>query len=298
MAFVRTVLGDIDPSQLGLTHMHEHLITNPPPGMLDDDFTMDSEEAALAELTSLREVGGQTLVEMTPNDYGRSPEALRRLAEARGVNVVMVTGFMKEQLCAPHVGQLSINQIADIMIRDVLEAEVKAGVIKAASSLNEITANEEKVIRAAARASLETGALISTHTEAGTMCLEQVALFREEGVSPERILIGHVDRNLNWEMIHALANTGVAMGFDQISKTKYYPDDRRLDLIVQLAEAGFEKQVAISCDLGRKSNRISYGGTPGLRYLLAEFVPMMEERGLNVDVFLRETPMRLLPIQK
>ncbi len=300
MPFVRTVLGDLDPAQLGFTHMHEHLITNPPVGMLDEDFTMNSQDAALTELRSLYEVGGRTLVEMTPLDYGRNPQVLRDVSEQSGVHVVMVTGYMKEQFCAPHIQDLSINQITENLVRDVLEGEngVKAGVIKASSSLNEITSNEEKALRAAARAHLETGALISTHTEAGTMCLEQVEIFKSEGVSPERILIGHTDRNLDWEMHLALANTGVTLGYDQISKTKYYPDAKRLDFLVKMVEAGFEKQVCIACDLGRKSNRLSYDGAPGLRYLLAEFVPMMQARDLNPDVFLVETPMRLLPFGK
>jgi arsenate reductase (thioredoxin) len=39
-----------------------------------------------------------------------------------------------------------------------------------------------------------TGLAISTHTEVGTMGLDQIQLLISEGVEPERIIIGHVDQ--------------------------------------------------------------------------------------------------------
>ena len=82
----------------------------------------------------------------------------------------------------------SINSLADQIVREVIvgidATGIRAGVIKAASSLNTITLAEEKVFRAAARAQRETGAVITTHTEAGTMGLEQVELLRSEGWTP------------------------------------------------------------------------------------------------------------------
>lgn len=296
MAFIRTVLGDIPPDTLGITHLHEHLLTHPPAIAGDEDYTMASEEAAIAELRDFQAQGGQAIVEMTPRDYGRDPVGLKRLAQATGVHIVMVTGWLKEKFAAPLVADLSVSQLADLLIQDIetgIEG-VKAGVIKAGSSLNQITPLEEKCFHAAAIAQRETGALISTHTEAGTMALEQVDLLTSAGVPAERILIGHTDRLLKWELHCELANRGVTLGYDQISKSKYYPDWLRLDFIRHLAEAGFSDQIALSCDLARQSNWVSYGGKPGLAYLLRDFRPLLP----NWERYFIHTPQRLLAIHR
>ena len=161
--------------------------------------------------------------------------------------------------------------------------DIKAGVIKAASSLNTITANEEKVFRAAARAHHMTGAAISTHTEVGTMGLEQIQLLISEGVEPERIIIGHVDRKLEWDYHLTLWKTGVTLSYDQISKEKYAPDSQRVEFILRAVNAGFGKQIVLSGDLARKSYWPSYGtgGGPGLTYILWRFIPWLRSEGLE-----------------
>ena len=193
------------------------------------------------------------------------------------------------------------------MIRDLTEGigdtGVCAGVIKAASSLNTITPAEEKVFRAAALAHRETGALITTHTEMGTMALEQIALLRSEGVAPERMLIGHLDHKPALEYLRAVAKTGANLGFDQIGKEKYHPDSLRIELILALVAEGFGSQITLAGDLARKSYWPAYGQWcgPGLTYILWRFLPWLHERGLDahqITTMLVETPARLLQLGK
>ena len=200
-----------------------------------------------------------------------------------------------------------MEELAERFTRDVTEGmdgtTVRAGAIKAASSLNAITANEEKVFRAAARAQRATGAAISTHTEAGTMGLEQVALLRAEGVAPERIIIGHLDRKLEWDYHLALARTGVYLGYDQISKEKYVPDSRRVEFILRLAAEGHARQILLAGDLARKSYWPAYGtgGGPGLTYILWRFVPWLRAEGLGeeaLQAILVENARRVLSIDR
>lgn len=304
MSAIRTVRGDIAPADLGITYLHEHLIGHSLKPGSDRDLTLDSEAAAAHELFLFKLAGGQAVVEMSPQDYGRNPLALKRLSETSGVHIITVTGFIKGASADPLVQDKSINEIADELIRDVTEGidgtGIRAGVIKAGSSLDRITPNEEKIFRAAARAQRETGAAISTHTEAGTMALEQVALLRSEGVPPEKILIGHTDRKLDWDYHLSIANTGVTLGYDQISKEKYYPDSQRVEFIVRLTRAGFGGQIAISGDLARRSDLVSYGGGPGYTFILWRFVPWLKKQGLTADDIQRmmvETPGRLLTIE-
>jgi predicted metal-dependent phosphotriesterase family hydrolase len=81
---VRTVRGDIDPSELGATDAHEHLffVTPLQPG---DGFT--ELEPAIEEARTLVAAGGRALVDWTPLGLGRNPEGLLGVAEATGVRV-------------------------------------------------------------------------------------------------------------------------------------------------------------------------------------------------------------------
>jgi phosphotriesterase-related protein len=307
MSKIRTVTGDIDARLLGITYPHEHLLTDPPTEVEDDDLRMGSVEAALQELASFQRAGGRAIVEMTPRDYGRMPEKLRIVSQQSGVHVIATSGWHKDKFSRRWVESRSVNDVADEIIREVEEGidqtGVRAGVIKAASSLNQITPSEEKSFRAAARANLETGATITTHTEAGTMGLEQIELLKSEGVSPERVIIGHVDRNLDWDYHVALLNTGATMIYDQISKEKYYPDSKRVEFIIRLVAAGYGKQIMLSGDMARRSYWPSYGawGGPGLTYILWRFVPWLVSEGLASDAvedILIHTPARMLSILK
>jgi len=76
-------------------------------------------------------------------------------------------------------------------------SEVRAGAIKAGTSLNAITLVEETCLRGAARAHRATGAPLTTHTERGTMAPEQLAILREERVDPARVIVGHLDFRLD-----------------------------------------------------------------------------------------------------
>ncbi|MBL8146648.1 MAG: phosphotriesterase-related protein [Anaerolineae bacterium] len=305
MTFIRTVCGDITPDLLGRTALHEHLIGKPLLAGEDPDFILDSEAAAIKELRFFTEAGGRAVVEMSPADYGRDVLALRRISEASDVHIITVAGYIKGKSADPFVRELTVTQIADSLIRDICEGidgtGIKAGILKAGTSLNQITPNEEKIIAAVAIAQRETGAPVSTHTEAGTMALEQVERFTALGVPVERLLIGHLDRNLNWELHLALANTGVTFGYDQFGKEKYAPDFQRIEFVVRMVQAGFRDQLALSMDIARRTYFTSYGGGPGYTYLWWRIVPWLKESGLTDDdieaIFVR-TPARLLAIDR
>lgn len=307
MGFIRTVNGDVAPESLGVCYPHEHLLAMPPDkyAQADPDLVLDSESAAVESLNALKTAGGHALVEMTPIDYHRDPAGMARVAEQTMMHVIAITGYLKEKFSQPFTESQSVDEITQRMVNEITQGMddtgIRAGAIKAASSLNQITANERKVFIGAAQAQQATGALISTHTEAGTMALEQIDVLTSHGVAPERILIGHLDRRLERDYHRRIADSGVYMGFDQIGKTKYAPDSERIALIQHLVEHGYEKQIMLSMDIARRSYLPAYGGAPGFAYLLETFVPMLRDAGVTdatIDGIIRHNPARALTIKE
>jgi 5-phospho-D-xylono-1,4-lactonase len=304
MPQIQTITEKIDPPKLGITYCHEHLLFTPPEPFRsqDPDLAMDSLEAAVQEANTFIQAGGRTIVEMSTVDLQRAAENMVAVSKQTGVQIIAATGFNKAKFSEAVLADQSVEQIAAGMIHDLTigmdGTEHKAGLIKAASSLNMMTPGEEKAFQAAIQAHLATGAPISTHTEAGTLALEQVRMLTGGGVKPNRILIGHLDRKIEWDYLQAVADSGVYMGFDQISKEKYYPDSRRIETIRKLIETGHGHQILLSGDMARKSYWPSYGfgRGPGLTYILWRFVPWMMEEGISreaVDEMLVHNPARL-----
>ncbi len=247
---------------------------------------LDSVEAAVQEVNFFREAGGKTIVEMSTIEMGRSPQGLQDISLATGVQIIAATGYNNGKFSDAFVKDKSVEQIVDEEVSDLLDGmdhtSIRAGLIKASSSQDQMTSGEIKVFQAAARAHLKTGAPVSTHTEAGTLALNQVRMLTDGGVAPEHIIIGHVDRKLEWDYVEKIAQTGVFMGFDQVSKEKYYADAIRIEFLKRLVESGHGGQILLSGDLARKSYWPSYGfgGGPGLTYILWRFVPWMLEAGI------------------
>jgi phosphotriesterase-related protein len=300
-----TVLGPVAPGELGITLHHEHVVCRPlDVGTDDPDLMLDDPALSLVEMETARRAGLGAIVDMSPADYGRNVEDLAWIARRTAVHIVAVTGHHKHKHAAPAVGGSTIDEIAARNIRELAEgvdrSGVRAGAIKAGTSLNEITPVEERVLRAAARAHLATGAPISTHTERGTMALEQLAILMEEGVDPARVIIGHLDFALDEPYLRRVLETGAFVSFDQISKTKYAPDEARAAMVKTLVDAGHEEQVLLSGDLARKSYLTAYGGGPGWAYLIERFPALVRAAGVDAATVRRifvDNPGRALTIR-
>jgi predicted metal-dependent phosphotriesterase family hydrolase len=303
---VMTALGPIDPDDLGFTLHHEHVVCKPlDVGTADPDLMLDDPARSLAELEDAFNVGLRAIVDMTPADYGRDILDATWVAQHSSVHLILITGHHKDAHAAPYVGDESIDEIAARNVRELTEGidgnSIKAGLIKAGTSLNRITAVEDRVLRAAARAHLATGAPISTHTDRGTMALEQIAVLREEGVDPQRVIVGHLDFALDEAYLRRVLDTGTFISFDQISKTKYASDEDRAAMVKRLVDAGFADRLLLSGDLARKSYLKAYGGGPGWSYLVEEFPILLMEAGLDAPTVRRlfvDNPARALTIRR
>lgn len=226
---VNTVTGRVSSEELGKTLMHEHFIFGYPGYYADFNFGgFDRDEhmaVALNVAEQAKSRGVQTIVDATPNDCGRDANFLKEASERGGINVVCSTGYYYEAEGAPAYFKFrsalgdAETEIYEMMVHEIIhgigDTGVKAGVIKLASSKDEITPYEQMFFRAGARAQRETGVPIITHTQEGTMGPEQAELLMAEGANPNRTAIGHMDGNTDVAYHSATLAHGVNIAFDR-----------------------------------------------------------------------------------
>ncbi|MGH2318686.1 phosphotriesterase family protein [Planococcus sp. SE5232] len=297
MAFVRTLRGDIRPEDLGFTYSHEHIVCRPAYWIEKqaDDLLLDDKEKSKLDVADFKRYGGKSIVDATAVDYGRDVQAVKEISEELDIHIVGTAGFNKSFLwdagiserLKPVLGDYrtysewidaaSVNRLTDFVIREVEEGlegtSYKAGQVKFGTGYNRISPLEEKTLRAVAQAHLETKAPLHSHTEAGTMGLEQIELLQSEGVDLSYMSFGHMDRNPDPYYHEQIAKTGAYLSFDGIAKIKYAPESTRIQCILELVKKGYENQILVSGDTARKSYYKHYDYGLGLEYIIAKWVP-------------------------
>jgi phosphotriesterase-related protein len=303
---IQTVLGPIEPAHLGVTLMHEHTLVDAWEwgGRLGYDSTVDDEELLVEELACYRDAGGSALVDVTPIGLRRDPSGMRRLAQATGLHIIMGCGWYRERVYPAYIHELSTNALADMLVKELeegVEGGIRPGIIgEIGTERFHVTPAEEKVFRAAARAQRETGATVTTHTtHFGDLAHEQMDILMEEGVPPERIVIGHLGERRGVKGELAVAERGVYVEIDHIGRAASagtQPEWRRARNVAELVQAGYLERVLISMDICANS-LLHWNGGHGFDYLLTTFVPLLREEGLTGDqirTILVDNPIRVL----
>ncbi len=283
-----TVLGPISQEDAGFTLCHEHLICDLWPLFPSYNNILDEEKLAVRELSEYKKADGRTLVDCTSIGLGRDPHALKRISQSTGVNIVMGTGWYREEVYPPEIREKSTNQLADLMVQELREgvgdSGIRAGFIgEIGTERYSITPGQEKVFRAAARAQKRTGVSIWTHTtHFGELALEQIDLLQEEGVPCDRIVISHLGDRPVPDRFLAIAERGVFLGIDNIGYVGdgYPDDDVRVANILALISAGHLNQIMLSLDICMKGHLLAYGGK-GYAYLQREFLPRLKRSGVT-----------------
>ncbi|WP_407198363.1 phosphotriesterase-related protein [Citrobacter portucalensis] len=286
---------NFDPT--GYTWVHEHLHIDLSGFKNNLDCRLDQYDLICQEMKDLRALGVSNIIEMTNRYMGRNPQFMLDLMHETGINVVACTGYYQDAFFPEHVAARSVEQLAQEMVDEIVigidGTELKAGIIaEIGSSEGVITPLEEKVFIAAARAHIETGRPISTHTSFSTMGVEQLVLLQAHGVDLSRVTVGHCDLKDNLDNILRMIDLGAYVQFDTIGKNNYYPDEKRIGMLHELRNRGLLNRVMLSMDITRRSHLKANGGN-GYDYLLTTFIPQLRQSGFSqadVDTMLRDNP--------
>ncbi len=309
MAIVETVLGPVQPDQLGNVDAHEHVFLRTPvnPG---DEFLEPAK--ATAELTAVARSGIQAVVDLTPVGLGRQPRQLAEASRVTGLHIIAATGYHRaahyhESHWARRAGEQTLLSVLLADLRTGMDAHDwefpwpeptanKAGIIKLGASYQRVSPVEQRWFTVGAAAARQTGAPVAVHTEVGTAAHAILDLLDQEGVPPHRVMLAHLDRNPDPELHVDLMARGARLVYDTIGRIKYRPESVVFDLIEHIADAGKLDHLCLGTDIGRKSTFTAYGGGPGMDVLGREFIPRLRRRigPGGVDLILQQTPQTFL----
>ena len=303
---VRTVLGDIPASQLGVTYMHEHLIIDSP--IVSRDFPhihLPSETEAIAEVNLCRSAGVQTLVDCMPTGSGRSALKLAAISKATGVNIVATAGLHTDRYYLPtdELENMNAEDLAKVFIRDIqvgMEGtEFKAGQLKVVTSGHVIKDRDRRLFEAVAIAQQITGAPIISHCEHGTGALEQIDLFNSLHIPVHKVTLSHTDKENDIGYHKEILASGINVEYDQSLRQSDQDAPPSALLMKAMIDAGFIDQIMLGTDGARRSLWSSLGGSPGLAWLYSGWSKKLIEIGLTqgqLDKVFIDNPARTLTI--
>jgi phosphotriesterase-related protein len=341
---IMTVCGPVEANKLGIITPHEHVyidmrvffapsprielkqigeakvtmdvlgLLKRNPFLVKDNVIMEDRATQTAELMRFRYAGGATVVDATNIGLGRDAELLRKTAVDTGLNIVAGAGYYVEPAQSEEIKQLTIDQIKKNIVKEITvgidHTNIRAGIIGEIGISHEMMPFEEKSLRGACRAQLDTNAPLMIHINPwSTEGLQAMEIVKKEKVNPSRVVICHIDVENRYDYIKQLLDDGVYIEFDNFGKEmfmdhwdivpgsgRFVTDWERVLLVKRLIDEGYVEQLLLSCDVCLKSSLCAYGGW-GYEHILVHIVPMLKEVGVTdaqIDLMLKENPKRWL----
>jgi phosphotriesterase-related protein len=315
---VRTVLGLVPAKELGVVLIHESLLSVVPGAEYAPEINMDKSkifEVLKRKLTEFRRSGGKTIVDRTGMFHGRDVKLYETLSKTTGVHIVASTGLGPEPMLSGYFvtpqknppTPWSAEQFSGLFTKEVIEGIVVpriersglAGLVTSIASQSGLTEKETNLFRGSAQTALATGVPVSV--QYGSDAVSDLEILLAEGLAPERVIIGGLDRleAVDRKETFAVAHRGAMVGLDHVGWTAsdgYINDAQRVQLIVELFNGGLGDRVLISTNAvgvakGHEAKDLSYD------YLLSTFVPMLKKAGVTdeqVRILIEDNPQRVL----
>ncbi len=254
---INTVTGTISPSQLGVVLMHEHPFVQfggaGPDTLSPGPKRNEIVAVCVDQIEKIRAFGVATIVDPTTVDLGRSVRLMKEIGEKTGIQIIAATGIYSTAAylqMRPHIGDTP-EEVAELFISEITESiggtGVRAGIIKVVTSNPPIGDHEHLLLLAAARAAVETGVPITTHTE-GVLGDVQQRILTEAGVPASRIIVGHSCGSTDEDYHLGILQGGSYLGFDRFGMENAMPDRVRVASLIKLLKAGWAHRLFVSHD--------------------------------------------------
>ncbi len=322
MSTVETVRGPVDPSQLGVTLMHEHIFVLSTEIMQNYPEAWGDEERRVAEavdrMNELYARGVHSVVDLTVVGLGRYIPRIQRVAEKTKVNIVVATGIYTYNdipfyfhFRGPGTVFEGPEPMVDMFVRDIREGVagtgVKAGILKCATDQPGMTPGVERVLRAVAQAHRKTGVPISTHTHARSKRgLEQQRVFREEGLDLTRVVIGHSGDTTEIEYLEEVIAAGSYLGMDRFGIDTILSFEDRVNTVAKLCERGHAGKMVLSHDAACFNDWLPERDLPAVLprwnflHIHNDVIPALKKQGVTdaqIETMLVENPRKIFEHQ-
>jgi phosphotriesterase-related protein len=286
VATLFTTLGPKQADDVGIILPHEHLFVDLGPVEDASYLHADTDEAVAVmapEVEKIKAQGVTALVECTPVGVGRRADIDLAISRATNFPVVLPTGIYREPWVPQWVRDSDEDALVEWMVQEleqgIEDANVRAAWIKVGSTDDGVTAQERKILRAAARAGRQTGAVIGSHTVRGVVAREQVTIVEEAGYSASRFIWIHTQAEPDVALHLEMARRGVWVEYDGIGAR---PDEWFVSAVQRLLDAGFGKQLLLSQDRGwYDPSKPGGGDVQPFTHLLDEFLPKLRAAGCD-----------------
>ena len=290
---IQTVKGAIEIDALGLILPHEHLFTDLR-GPYVPDYAQ-GESSAVVEvvgphLADAAAVGVTALVECSTVGVGRNLSMLQSLAQATSIHIVAPTGVYRDAYIPASLRETSESELADLWTKELTEGiegtSIRAGFIKLAMSDDGPTALEIRNLKAAARASQNTGAVIAIHTIGGRIAKEEMDVLEEAGLDLQRFIWVHAQTEPDVAILKEAARRGAYVELDTVG-APFQSQPILLETALALIESGFIDHLLLSHDAGwynpARPDGLPDDGYRGYTALAKEFIPELLSRGVSQD---------------
>ncbi|XP_042672979.1 phosphotriesterase-related protein [Centrocercus urophasianus] len=227
----QTVLGLVEPEQLGCTLTHEHLSMDyssffcpPSPGQeplsegpikmknlfwikqnpyshKDNLLLCQEMDAVREELLHFKAAGGGTVVENTTMGIRRDMKTLKKLAEETGVHIIAGAGFYVDSTHSSQTQAMTVEQLTGIIVDEILHGadgtDIRCGVVGEIGCSWPMTASERRVLQAAAHAQAQIGCPIIIHPGRHSDAPFQIVrILQEAGADTSKTVMSHLDRTI------------------------------------------------------------------------------------------------------
>jgi phosphotriesterase-related protein len=295
VGIIRTVKGDVAADSLGLVLPHEHLFVDLRGPTVEGYGVGDPEEVwqlMKPSLEAIEALGVTAIVDCAPWGVGRNIRVLRYLADRTPVHIIAPTGVYKEGFIPADLLDVDAAYLTDLWVRELTEGmdgtDSRAGFIKVALVDDGPTAVEIRNLKAAAAASLQTGAVVASHTIGGRAARQEMDILEGAGLDLRRFIWVHAHTEPDGAIHVEAAKRGTWVEFDAIGAVSWHPQDKLLDAVVALVEAGYADHILLSHDAGwyepGQPGGVPKEGVRGYTALFEQFIPAMRARGVSEEM--------------
>ena len=312
MNLINTTLGQISVDQLGKVNIHEHIILDGVgnPNIPADFHHVDTQRMA-AELAAWKQSGGGAIVDSSPIGAGRNILLLEETTRLAQVPCIVPSGFHKlsyypkghwlfsasiDTLTEVLQDECTLGVLLDDQHPDESQrSATKANILKIGVDQAGVTPEIARIIQAVAQTSNVLGVPCMIHTEPGVPFDDLISALQQAQVNPQKVIICHMGKSLDPALHARLAAMDFYLEFDEMVR----PAPPLPDLaaaILQLFQSGQGHAVVMGGDFARQSYWPSYGGKPGLSYLLTGMEEAMMGLGFTpamLDQIWIENPRQL-----